>query len=26
MDPAELRKRMLDSFIKNMQDYRKGLG
>jgi hypothetical protein len=25
MDPAALRKQMLDSFIKNMQDYRKGL-
>ncbi len=25
MDPAELRKQMLDAFVKNMQDYRKGL-
>jgi hypothetical protein len=25
MDPAELRKRMLDAFIRNLQDYRKGL-
>jgi len=25
MDPAELRRRMLDAFVKNMQDYRKGL-
>jgi hypothetical protein len=25
VDPAELRKRMLDQFIKNLQDYRKGL-
>ena len=25
MDPAELRKQMLEGFIKNLQDYRKGL-
>jgi hypothetical protein len=25
MDPAELRTQMLDAFVKNMQDYRKGL-